>query len=341
MIKSNKKFLVTGSAGFIGFSLCLKLLDQGYNVIGIDNHNNYYDPKLKEKRLEILNTKLNYKHFKIDLTDEQSLNKVFIHNKIQKVINLAAQAGVRYSIENPLSYINSNILGFAYILENCRKYKIEHLVYASTSSVYGANTKIPFSEHDSANHPLSVYAASKKSNELMAHSYSHLFQLPTTGLRFFTVYGPWGRPDMALFKFTKNIIENKPIEVFNRGKHTRDFTYIDDIVDGIIKVIKSPPKKDLLWDSQIPNPAKSKAPWRIYNIGNNHPVQLMDYINAIERVVGKKAILKLLPLQPGDVPDTCADVKNLVKDFSYKPSTSIEKGIENFINWYKNYYKND
>jgi len=335
----NKKFLITGSSGFIGFSLCLKLLKLGASVIGIDNHNNYYDPELKNQRLQILNNNLNFKHYKIDIIDQNKINKVFRDNEIQIVINLAAQAGVRYSMENPLAYINSNILGFANILENCRNYKIEHLVYASTSSVYGANTKMPFSEHDSANHPLSVYAASKKSNELMAHSYSHLYQLPTTGLRFFTVYGPWGRPDMALFKFTRAILEEKSIDVFNYGKHTRDFTYIDDIVNGIIRTANKPALGNNDWNSIEPDPATSKAPWRIYNIGNNKPIQLMNYIDALEKTLDKKAIINFLPLQPGDVPDTYANVDNLKNKFNYKPSTSVIDGVSNFVKWYKNYYQ--
>jgi UDP-glucuronate 4-epimerase len=331
--------LITGSAGFIGFSLCEALLKRGDDIIGIDNHNNYYDPKLKDKRLEILKKYSNYKHFKVDLSDQKNLEEIFKNHKIQKVVNLAAQAGVRYSIENPIAYINSNIVGFAHVLENCRKYKVEHLVYASTSSVYGANTQMPFSEHHNTNHPLSVYAASKKSNELMAHTYSYLHQLPTTGLRFFTVYGPWGRPDMALFKFTKNILEKKPIDVFNNGKHTRDFTYVDDIVEGVTKTLDSSAKSNLDWNSSKPDPATSKAPWRIYNIGNNKPVKLMDYIDALEKTLGKKAQINFLPLQPGDVPDTYASADNLKKEFNYKPSTTIIEGVSNFVKWYKNYYQ--
>jgi UDP-glucuronate 4-epimerase len=333
------KTIVTGSAGFIGFSLCLKLLERGDDIIGIDNHNDYYDPKIKDERLKQLKKFSNYHHYKIDLCDQESLSTVFKKYKIKKVVNLAAQAGVRYSMENPLAYIKSNIVGFAHILEGCRLYGVEHLVYASTSSVYGANTKMPFSEHDSANHPLSVYAASKKSNELMAHAYSHLYQLPTTGLRFFTVYGPWGRPDMALFKFTKAILEGKPIDVFNHGKHTRDFTYIDDIVNGIIKTLDNSADSNLDWNSSEPDPASSKAPWRIYNIGNNKSIQLMDYIHALEKALGKKAIINFLPLQPGDVPDTFANVDNLIKKFNYKPSTPVGEGITNFVEWYKNYYR--
>ena len=333
------KILVTGSAGFIGSMLSIRLLERGDEVVGIDNHNDYYDPKIKEARLERLVKYTNYKHYKTDLNDNKKLSEIFKIHKFQKVVNLAAQAGVRYSIENPLAYINSNIVGFAYILENCRNNKIEHLVYASTSSVYGANTKMPFSEHDSVNHPLSVYAASKKSNELMAHTYSYLYQLPTTGLRFFTVYGPWGRPDMALFKFTKAILEEKPIDVFNNGKHTRDFTYIDDIVEGVMKTLDNPATSNVNWNSKQPDPATSRAPWRIYNIGNNKPVQLMDYVKALEKTLGKKAKINFLPLQPGDVPDTYANVDNLNKKFNYKPATSVINGVSNFVKWYKDYFQ--
>ena len=338
-MNNTKKIIVTGSAGFIGSSLCTKLLKRGDNVLGIDNHNSYYDPKIKDARVDRLLQYSNYQHYRIDFSNKIDLDSVFKNNKPQKVVNLAAQAGVRYSIENPLAYINSNIFGFANILENCRYNKIEHLVYASTSSVYGANTKMPFSENDSANHPLSVYAATKKSNELMAHTYSHLYQLPTTGLRFFTVYGPWGRPDMALFKFTKDILSDNPIDVFNHGKHTRDFTYIDDIVEGIIKTLDNSASGNQNWNSNLPDPASSIAPWRIYNIGNNKPVELMDYINALEEALGKKAKINFLPLQPGDVPDTYADANNLKKKFNYKPSTSVAEGVKKFVEWYKEYYK--
>jgi UDP-glucuronate 4-epimerase len=331
--------IVTGSAGFIGFSVCTKLLERGDVVIGIDNHNDYYDPKIKEARVKILKKHSNYKHYQVDISDQSSLEIIFKKYKPNKVINLAAQAGVRYSMENPIVYVKSNILGFANILENCRYYKIEHLVYASTSSVYGANTKMPFSEQDSANHPLSVYAASKKSNELMAHTYSHLYKLPTTGLRFFTVYGPWGRPDMALFKFTKAILEEKPIEVFNHGNHTRDFTYIDDIVEGVIRTSDTPSDINSNWDSNNPDPSSSSAPWKIYNIGNNRPIKLMDYIDALEKALSKKAKINFLPLQPGDVPDTYADVTSLQNKFNYKPSTSVLKGVSKFIEWYKAYFQ--
>jgi UDP-glucuronate 4-epimerase len=333
------KLIITGSAGFVGFSLCIKLLKSSYDIIGIDNHNNYYDPKLKETRFNKLIKYSNYQHYRIDLSDQESLEKVFKEHRPEIVINLAAQAGVRYSIINPLAYINSNVVGFANILENCRHYNVNHLIYASTSSVYGANTKLPFSEHDSANHPLSIYAVTKKSNELMSHSYSHLYGLPTTGLRFFTVYGPWGRPDMALFKFTKDILDEKPIEVFNNGQHTRDFTYVDDIVNGIIKVLEKPAKPNLQWNSNQPDPATSKAPWRIYNIGNNKPIELMKYINILENALGKKAIINFLPLQPGDISNTYADISALKENFNYTPSTPVTEGVNNFVNWYKEYYK--
>ena len=333
--------MVTGSAGFIGSAVSIRLLEKGENVIGIDNHNDYYDPKIKDARLKKLLKYKNYKHYKIDISDGVALGKIFKNHKIKNVINLAAQAGVRYSMQNPLSYINSNIVGFAYILENCRHHKVEHLVYASTSSVYGANTFMPFSENDSANHPLSVYAASKKSNELMAHSYSYLYQLPTTGLRFFTVYGPWGRPDMALFKFTKNILEKIPIDVYNHGQHTRDFTYIDDIVEGVIKILNQKALINPQWNGNEPDPSSSKAPWRIYNIGNNNPIKLMDYIKVLEKTLQKKAQINFRPLQLGDVQDTFANVDNLEKQFNYKPKTSIDDGISNFVRWYKNYYEYD
>ena len=333
------KILVTGSAGFIGYSLCKTLLQKGYEIIGLDNHNNYYDTKLKDARLNILLKYNNYKHYKTDISNSNALEEIFKKHEPNKVINLAAQAGVRYSMKNPLAYINSNIFGFINVLENCRYHKVDHLIYASTSSVYGANSKMPFSEHDSANHPLSLYAASKKSNELIAHSYSHLYQIPTTGLRFFTVYGPWGRPDMALFKFTKNILKGEPIDVFNNGNHTRDFTYIDDIVDGIIKTIDNVALSNLNWNSEKPDPATSLSPWRIYNIGINNPVKLMDYIKALESALNIRAKINFLPLQPGDVPDTYANVNNLKEKFDYKPKTLVEEGVSNFVKWYKKFYQ--
>ena len=334
------KILVTGSAGFIGSALSIKLLERENFVVGIDNHNDYYDPLLKEKRLSRHLNHPNYTHVRSDLENSENLQKLFKHHQFDAVVNLAAQAGVRYSIENPQSYINTNIVGFGNILEACRHNEISHLVYASSSSVYGSNTNMPFSTHTSVDHPLSLYAASKKANELMAHSYSHLYNLPTTGLRFFTVYGPWGRPDMALFKFTKSILAGENIQVYNYGNHQRDFTYIDDIVEGIIRVLDKPAQPNEQWDSNNPDSASSMAPWRIYNIGNNSPVELNQYIEAIEKAVGLKAIKELLPLQPGDVPNTYANVDDLVKDFNYKPTMSVKKGVENFIKWYKSYYDN-
>ena len=333
------KVLVTGSAGFIGSALSMRLLDRGDTVVGIDNHNDYYDPKLKEARLQRFLNHPNYNHVRINIEDQEQVDSLFKKNNFEGVINLAAQAGVRYSIENPLAYINTNILGFAHILEGCRHYKVGHLVYASSSSVYGSNTSMPFSVNDSVDHPLSLYAASKKSNELMAHSYSNLYGLPTTGLRFFTVYGPWGRPDMALFKFTKAILSGKKIPVFNYGKHRRDFTYIDDIVEGIVRVLNKPAISIKLWDSSKPHPGSSYAPWKVYNIGNNSPVELLDYITAIDEALGIKADMDLLPLQPGDVPDTYANVDNLVSEFGYKPSMPVKTGVANFINWYRDHYK--
>ncbi len=333
------KVLVTGSAGFIGSALSIRLLERGDTVVGIDNHNNYYDPSIKEARLARYIDNPNYTHLRIDLANRDAIEEAFTIYRPNCVVNLAAQAGVRYSIENPLSYIDSNIVGFAHLLEGCRHHGVEHLVYASSSSVYGANTQMPFSVHDNVDHPLSLYAASKKSNELMAHTYSHLYDLPTTGLRFFTVYGPWGRPDMALFKFTKAILAGKPIDVFNFGKHRRDFTYIDDIVEGVIRVLDRPAPPNLEWNSDQPDPGTSKAPWRVYNIGNNQPIKLMDYISALEKALGKKAEMNLLPLQPGDVPDTYADVSDLVEQFGYKPATRVGDGVTNFIDWYREYFK--
>ena len=331
------KVLVTGSAGFIGSALSIRLLERGDHVCGIDNHNDYYDQALKEDRLARHANHENYTHLRIDIADSKAMEQAFEVHKPQGVINLAAQAGVRYSIENPLAYVDSNIVGFAHILEGCRHNKVEHLVYASSSSVYGANTTMPFSVHDNVDHPLSIYAASKKANELMAHAYSHLYDLPTTGLRFFTVYGPWGRPDMALFKFTKAILSSESIPVFNYGKHRRDFTYIDDIVEGVIRVLDQPATSNTEWSGYKPDSGTSKAPWRIYNIGNNKPVDLMDYIEALEKALGKTAKKDLLPLQPGDVEGTFADVKDLADQFDYKPSTTIEEGITDFISWYHDY----
>ncbi|MDA9029441.1 GDP-mannose 4,6-dehydratase, partial [Candidatus Pseudothioglobus singularis] len=302
------------------------------------NHNDYYDSTLKEKRLERHINHPNYTHIRMDIEDEDAVESLFKKYSFKGVVNLAAQAGVRYSIENPLAYVKTNIVGFTHILEGCRHNNVEHLVYASSSSVYGSNTKMPFSIHDNVDHPLSLYAASKKTNELIAHTYSHLYGLPTTGLRFFTVYGPWGRPDMALFKFTKAILAGEKIQVFNYGNHRRDFTYIDDIVEGIIRVLKKPASKNEKWSGNAPDSGSSSAPWRVYNIGNNQPINLLDYIEAIENSLKIKAKKELLPLQPGDVPDTYADVEDLIKDFDFKPQTSMNQGVENFINWYLNYH---
>ena len=330
--------LVTGSAGFIGSALSMRLLERGDSVVGIDNHNDYYDPAIKDARLARNAAYSRYKHFRIDLCDPAAIELCFGLHKPQCVVNLAAQAGVRYSIENPLAYINSNVVGFAHVLEACRKNDVQHLVYASSSSVYGGNTKMPYSEHQNANHPLSLYAASKKSNELMAHAYSHLFELPTTGLRFFTVYGPWGRPDMALFKFTKAILAGEKIPVFNNGEHSRDFTYIDDIVDGIVRVLDCPAQSNPAWIGADPDPGSSDAPWRVYNIGHNNPVNLMNYIAAIEKAVGKKALLELLPLQPGDMPESYADISDLANHFQYNPATSIDEGVSKFVSWYQDFF---
>mgnify|MGYP003981729709 FL=1 len=332
------KVLVTGAAGFIGSALSIRLLDRGDEVIGIDNHNDYYDPDLKEARLARHINHKNYTHIRMDIENGKAVEALFKEHQFDGVVNLAAQAGVRYSIENPLAYINTNMVGFGHILEGCRHNNVGHLVYASSSSVYGSNTKMPFSVHDNVDHPLSLYGASKKANELMAHTYSHLYDLPTTGLRFFTVYGPWGRPDMALFKFTKAILKGEKIPVFNYGNHRRDFTYVDDIVEGVIQVLDRPAQPNTHWSGDNPDSGTSQAPWRIYNIGNNSPVELMDFIEAIEEALGIKAMKELLPIQPGDVPDTYADVDDLVKEFGYKPSMPVKQGIENFTKWYREYY---
>ena len=343
------KILVTGAAGFIGSHVCLSLLERGDAVIGLDNLNDYYSVSLKEARLKrieefcqsvIVSKKTcgEFQFVKMELADRPGIETLFKDSKFDKVIHLAAQAGVRYSIKNPYAYIDSNIVGFLNVLEGCRHNNIKHLIYASSSSVYGANESLPFSVHDNVDHPLSLYAASKKSNELMAHTYSHLYELPTTGLRFFTVYGPWGRPDMALFLFTKAILADEPIDVFNYGNHTRDFTYIDDIVEGVIRTLDRNAASDPEWNGTKPDPGTSKAPWRVYNIGNNNPVKLETYIEAIENALGKKAKKNLLPLQPGDVPDTYADVQALVDDVAYQPNTSIEEGIGRFVKWYLGYF---
>jgi UDP-glucuronate 4-epimerase len=333
------KVLVTGAAGFIGFHLSKRLLAQGDHVVGLDILNDYYDVNLKKDRLRQLTDHENFSFVKLDLADRDGMAQLFAKEKFNRVMNLAAQAGVRYSLENPLAYADSNLLGFVNILEGCRQNKVEHLVFASSSSVYGANTKMPFSVHQNVDHPVSIYAASKKANELMAHSYAHLYDLPCTGLRFFTVYGPWGRPDMALFLFTKAILEDRPIDVFNYGKMKRDFTYIDDIVEGVVRVLENTASPNENWSSDNPDSATSYAPYRLYNIGNSQTVDLMAYIEAIENTLGKKAEKNLLPMQAGDVPATFADVDALVKDVGFKPSTTIEEGIGKFIDWYRDYYK--
>ena len=333
------KIVVTGTAGFIGNHLALRLLERGDEVIGIDNLNDYYDVNLKKSRLERILDYQNYTDVRTDLADRETMDRLFKEHRPQRVVNLAAQAGVRYSLQNPHVYIDSNIVGFMNILEGCRHNGVEHLVYASSSSVYGANESMPFSVHDNVDHPLSLYAASKKANELMAHTYSNLYKLPTTGLRFFTVYGPWGRPDMALFLFTKAILNGEKIKVFNYGNHRRDFTYIDDIVEGVVRTLDNTATANPDWTGKQPDPGTSKAPWRVYNIGNQRPVELMRYIEILEQCLGKTAEKELLPMQPGDVPDTYADVEALIQDVGYKPGTPIEEGIERFVSWYRDYYK--
>ncbi len=333
------KILITGTAGFIGNTLAQKLLNRGDEVIGIDNLNDYYDVNLKLARLDKIKDHDNFTEVKIDIEDRDAVAATFKKHQPQRVINLAAQAGVRYSLINPHAYIDSNIVGFVNILEGCRHNNVEHLVYASSSSVYGANTKMPFSVHDNVDHPVSLYAASKKANELMAHTYSHLYQLPTTGLRFFTVYGPWGRPDMALFMFTKNILEGKPIDVFNYGKCKRDFTFIDDIVEGVTRTMDKVSKPNPDWSGDTPDCGTSYAPFKIYNIGNNQPVELQYFIEVIEKNLGIKAQKNMMALQPGDVPETYANVDDLINDVAFKPATSIEDGIARFIEWYRDFYK--
>ena len=338
-MQSDKTILITGAAGFIGFHLSQKLCRAGYTVLGIDNLNDYYDVTLKESRLNILKTLSNFIFEKIDLVDYKSLDSLFSRHPISYVVNLAAQAGVRYSLTNPHAYLESNLHGFLNILEVCRHHAAKHLIYASSSSVYGANKKMPFSVHDNVDHPISLYAASKKANELMAHTYSALYNLPTTGLRFFTVYGPYGRPDMALFLFTKAIVEGKPIDVFNNGKMRRDFTYVDDIVESISRLITRIPTPDERWTGQAPDPSSSFAPYRLYNIGNNKPVELLRFIEVIEEKLEKKAIKNFLPMQDGDVPETYADVNDLMREIDFKPETTIEKGVSKFVEWYKEYYQ--
>jgi UDP-glucuronate 4-epimerase len=332
------KFLVTGAAGFIGFHLCKRLLELGFTVVGIDNLNDYYSVVLKNDRLKILESMDRFSFQKIDLADSVAMDALFSQQQFTHVVNMAAQAGVRYSLENPMAYVQSNIVGFTNVLEGCRHHKVSHLVYASSSSVYGLNTDMPFSVHSNVDHPISLYAASKKSNELMAHTYSYLYGLPCTGLRFFTVYGPWGRPDMALFLFTKAIVENRPIQVFNHGMMRRDFTYIDDIVEGVVRASQRKPEADPMWSGKSPDPATSVCPYRIYNIGNNNCVELSVYIEAIEKALGKTAEKIMLPMQPGDVPSTYADVDDLMRDVGFAPNTTIEFGVQQFISWYKSYY---
>ena len=333
------KVLVTGAAGFIGAAVAKKLIQRGDEVVGIDNLNDYYDVQLKQDRLADIGEHSNFRFHKLEIADRQTMETLFKEIRPERVIHLAAQAGVRYSIKNPHAYVDANLTGFLNILEGCRHNNVEHLVYASSSSVYGANTKMPFSIHDNVDHPLSLYGATKKANELMAHSYSSLYDLPTTGLRFFTVYGPWGRPDMSLFIFTRRILAGEPIDIFNNGKHKRDFTYIDDIVTGVIRTMDLVAQGNQQWSGQEPDPATSSAPYRLYNIGNNNPVELMKFIEIIEENLGQKAIRNFLPLQPGDVPITYADVDDLIRDVDYAPSASIEDGVAKFIEWYKYYYK--
>ncbi len=330
--------LITGAAGFIGAQLSKRLLEQGFEIIGIDNLNDYYDVNLKKARLTQLKTQPHFRFIQLDLADRAGIAELFSQNKFKKVVNLAAQAGVRYSIENPYAYVDSNIVGFVNLLEGCRHHRIEHLVFASSSSVYGLNTKMPFSVHHNVDHPISLYAATKKANELMAHTYAHLYGLPTTGLRFFTVYGPWGRPDMAYFKFTQAILKDQPIEVYNHGKMQRDFTYIDDIIEGVVRVLDRIPEPNLNWSSDSPDPGTSPAPYRLYNIGNNQPVELMYFIKTLEKALGKTAKIQMLPMQPGDVTATYADINDLEREIGFKPRTTIEEGIAHFVDWYRNDY---
>ena len=333
------KYLVTGAAGFVGYHLCDHLLTRGDEIVGLDNLNDYYSVQLKRDRLQLLTGRSGFAFREQDVADSQPLQTLFAHERFDVVLHMAAQAGVRYSLENPAAYVQSNFVGFANILEACRHHGIRHLVYASSSSVYGANTQMPFSVHHNVDHPVSLYAASKKANELMAHAYSHLYRLPTTGLRFFTVYGPWGRPDMALFLFTQSILHGRPIDVFNHGRMQRDFTYIDDIVEGVIRTANHVAQPNPAWNSQAPDPGTSSAPYRIYNIGNNQPVELLRLIDVLEACLGKKAIKNLLPMQPGDVPATFADVDDLVRDVGFQPRTTIEEGVRRFVAWYRQYYQ--
>lgn len=336
---AEQAILVTGAAGFIGFHVAQRLLQAGKTVVGLDNLNDYYDPSLKDARLNVLHNDPRFQFVKMDLADQGGIEKLFAQHKFPEVIHLGAQAGVRYSLQNPQVYIASNLQGFGNVLEGCRNHGCRHLLYASSSSVYGANTKQPFSVHDNVDHPISLYAATKKANELMAHSYSHLFRIPTTGLRFFTVYGPWGRPDMAVYIFTKAILEGRPIKLFNHGEMQRDFTYVDDITEAIVRLVDRPPQGDPSWSGDKPDPSTSKAPWRVYNIGNNRPEQLMHVVSVLEQALGRTAQKEMLPMEPGDVPSTFADVDDLMRDVGFRPSTSIEDGIAQFVRWYRDYHK--
>lgn len=333
------KVLVTGAAGFIGFFLCRKLLAEGIEVVGLDNLNTYYDPGLKQARLDLLHHEKGFRFVRLDLADRASMEGLFAANRFAAVVNLAAQAGVRYSLKNPQAYIDTNLVGFGNVLEGCRHTGVGHLVFASSSSVYGANTRVPFSVHHNVDHPVSLYAATKKANELMAHSYSHLYGLPATGLRFFTVYGPWGRPDMAYFLFTKAILEGRPIDVFNHGRMKRDFTYIDDIIEGVWQVIRRPPQPDPAWDAERADPGTSSAAYRLYNIGNNKQVDLLHFIEVLENCLGRKAVKNFLPMQPGDVRGTYADVDDLSRDVGFRPDTPVEEGLARFVSWYRDHYR--
>jgi UDP-glucuronate 4-epimerase len=332
------RILVTGAAGFIGFHVARRLLADDHRVVGLDSLSDYYDPALKQARLDQLTPHPGFAFERLDLCDRLAMEELFRRHRPARVVHLAAQAGVRYSLENPHAYVNANLVGFLNVLESCRHHAVEHLVFASSSSVYGANTRLPFSVHDNVDHPLSLYAATKKANELMAHTYAHLYGLPCTGLRFFTVYGPWGRPDMALFLFTRAILEDRPIDVFNEGRMQRDFTYVDDVVEGVVRILAKPPAPDPAWSGERPDPATSRAPYRLYNIGNDRPIELLRYIEVLEKCLGRTAKKNLLPLQPGDVPVTRADVADLARDFSYRPRTTVEEGVARFVEWYRSYY---